>query len=147
MHVSTTSVNIQTVLVSEDIKHFTLKLNNEQCCSQQLFCVKVCERWMAGRRHSSTLTVQVSVQGQQMRLVQAAERWIVDVLWQRRRHPGQGSALGEAALRRLLFVSCTAVLKPNLGNFSLQWATGSKWGRNDSVNFDFLHRDAQVKTR
>lgn len=67
-----------------------------------------------------------------MWLVQAAERRIVDVLWQRRRHPRQGGALGEAALGRLLFVSCTAVLKPNLEK--LQTAV-SNWRRNDSVNY------------
>lgn len=65
-----------------------------------------------------TLTVQVSVQGQEVRLVQAAEGRVGDIVWQRRRHPGQRSALGEAVLGRLLFVSCAAVLKPDLENFT-----------------------------
>lgn len=61
------------------------------------------------------LTVQVSVEGQQVGPVGAAERRVVDLVRQRRRHPGQGSALREAALRRLLFVASAAVLEPNLG--------------------------------
>lgn len=74
------------------------------------------EMWHIHR--GMTLTVQISVQGQQVGLVQAAEGGIVHVIWQRWRHPGQRCALREAALRRLLLVSRTAVLKPNLGNFT-----------------------------
>lgn len=67
---------------------------------------------------SSRLTVQVTVQRQEVWPVRAAEWRIVDVFWQRRGHPGQGGALGEAALRRLLFVPSPAVLKPDLQRIS-----------------------------
>lgn len=64
------------------------------------------------------LTVQVAVQRQEVWPVRAAERR-VDVFWQGGGHPGQGGALGEAALRRrLLFVPSSAVLKPNLQRIS-----------------------------
>lgn len=67
-----------------------------------------------GSEYREWVTVQVSVQGQEMWSVRAAERRVVNIFRQRWRHPRQRSALGEAVQWRLLFVSGTAVLKPNL---------------------------------
>lgn len=63
---------------------------------------------------SPGLTVQVSVQGQQVRSVRAAEGRVVHVVRQRRRHPGHRGPRRIPAQGRLLFVSRPAVLKPNL---------------------------------
>ena len=96
-----------------------------------------------------TLTVQVSAQGQQMRLLQTAEGRVGDLVGQRRGHPGQWSTLGEAAMGRLLFVSCAAVLKPDLENLThdvIIWQacvyvcvwvseTWDRWPRGGAVTF------------
>lgn len=55
------------------------------------------------------------MQTHQVGVVRATEGGVVEVFWQGGRHTGVGDTLGQSAgLRRVLFVSCSTVLKPNL---------------------------------
>lgn len=61
------------------------------------------------------LTVDVAVKRHHARPFRAAEGGVMQLVGQGRGDPGLGVALGgPAMLRRVLFMSCSAVLKPHL---------------------------------
>lgn len=63
----------------------------------------------------SPLTVDVAVKGHHARSLGTAKGGVMQVIGQRRRHPGLRMTLGSpAVLGRVLFMSCSAVLKPHL---------------------------------
>lgn len=64
---------------------------------------------------SLSLTVDVAVQGHHARPLGAAEVGVMQLVWQGGGDAGLGVWLGGAAvLRRVLFMSRSAVLKPHL---------------------------------
>lgn len=64
---------------------------------------------------SFQLTVDVAVEGHHARPLGAAKGGVMQLIWQGRGDAGLGVSLGSpAVLGRVLFMSCSAVLKPHL---------------------------------
>lgn len=60
------------------------------------------------------LTVDVPMEGHHACPLRTAKRGVMQLVGQGRGDPGLGMTLGSPAMRRVLLVSCSAVLKPHL---------------------------------